>query len=164
MHADRLPCTRTDVHDSHDWITMDDGLKLHRCPGAYEALDLPVLPPLPPQWSAPLSETAPVEEQPVLTEEVVPDGRLIEVPERVEGPVPAAGGVVEHAEPFDETRSLTPPSLGRPIGRLTLERVPLSAWDSWSCMACGSRTFERRECCGSPMRPVRVEIHAREVP
>lgn len=129
-------------------------------------------------------ETAPVVEQPQLTEEVH-DGRLIEevvsdgerllsdVPERVEGPAPAAGGVVEHVDPTDEGCSLVVPMKGisnervRALfaGPLAFKRKRfLGAYDSWLCEPCGSRAFEQYECCGSPMRPVRVEIHAREVP
>lgn len=40
----------------------------------------------------------------------------------------------------------------------------IQQWEAWQCR-CGSLAlFEARLCCGSPMRPVRVEIHAREVP
>jgi hypothetical protein len=109
-----------------------------------------------------------------LIEEVVPDAALIEVaPERVEGPAPATGGVVEHVDPTDEGCSLVVPMKGisnervRALfaGPLAFKRKRfLGAYDSWLCEPCGSRAFELRECCGSPMRPVRVEIHAREVP
>jgi hypothetical protein len=43
-------------------------------------------------------------------------------------------------------------------------RIPLSAYDAWACLTCGSRRFEPSACCGRPMVAVRVEIHAREVP
>jgi len=185
MDADRLPCTRTDDHDSHDWITMDDGLKLHRCPGSYAAVDLPELPPLAPTWSDPLTgpERAEIGRRMDLADEVltslptaseVPEPLAVApaiVPELVEGPAPAAGGVVE---PLAEGGC----SLFVPLKGISTERVRalglgslafkrkgfLGAYDSWMCEPCGSRAFEPRECCGSPMRPVRVEIHAREVP
>lgn len=135
----------------------------------------------------------PAAEQPQLVEEVVPDGkrlteevsdgRLIEVPERVEGPAPAAGGIVAPSSPgtllFGEpgSCSLTIPSKGlnqalaqtllgaMRHGSLTLKRAGfLGAWDSWWCSPCGARAFEQRECCGLPMVAVRMEMHAREVP
>jgi hypothetical protein len=77
-----------------------------------------------------------------------PDSRV--VPERVEGPAPAAGWPYEHFRTFNADGSERP-------------SWPLGSWDSWWCPECGARTFEQRECCGSPMRPVRVEIHTREV-
>lgn len=135
----------------------------------------------------------PAAEQPLLTEEVVPDGerlteevsdgRLIEVPERVEGPAPASGGIVAPSSPgallFGEpgSCSLTIPSKGlnealaqtllgaMRHGSLTLKRAGfLGAWDSWWCSPCGARAFEQRECCGLPMVAVRMEMHTREVP
>jgi hypothetical protein len=141
MNADALRCHRTDLHDSHDWITMDDGLKLHRCPGTSE-LPAPV---------ALAPERAPVEEQPQLVEEVVSDGeRLTEVvPERVEGPAPAGDPLT-----LDEVVTVL-------AGR---SRIPLNAYDAWSCLTCGSRRFEPSACCGRPMVAVRVEIHARDEP
>ncbi len=40
----------------------------------------------------------------------------------------------------------------------------INGWDSNSCLACGSRTFnEGAVCCGQPMVPVRVTITHREV-
>jgi hypothetical protein len=110
------------------------------CAKFAETRPLLVLPPKTPVAVAP--ETAPVVEQPVPVEEVVPDGRrLIEVmPERVEGPAPAA---------VEEAPAIPPDSL-------------LWFYNAFWCQ-CGSRAFEQRQCCGSPMRPVRVEIHTREV-
>jgi hypothetical protein len=65
---------------------------------------------------------------------------IVIVPERVEGPAPA---VVEEAPAI-------PPDL------------LLWFYNAFWCQ-CGSRAFEQRQCCDIPMRPVRVEIHAREV-
>lgn len=111
-------------------------------------------------------QTAPVEEQPVLIEEVVTDGRrLSDEPERItETSAPATGGLVERVEPFDDGCSITLPSIGRPVGRLALKRVPLASWNSWWCKTCGARAFNARNCCNDkPMVAVRMVMYAREV-
>ena len=99
-------------------------------------------------------ETAPVEERPALAEEVIPDGGLT-----VEAPVEAAPPEPEEVTgwPWEHLRTFNPDGTQRPPW-------PLASWNQWACLACGSRAFNARKCCNDKaMRPVRMEMHTREV-